>query len=214
MEIVIISFAVLISAVLAIFCIQKNNVYWFSVFKPLTTILIISIALIIFVKTKSIYSALIIVSLVFALIGDVFLIKKKYFLYGLSSFFLAHVGFTFGFTSIYGFNWTLVPLIILSLIGVAYFIYLKKYLDKFTIPVAIYIIVIVIMSWQAIDLVYINNGIGFIGIAIASLLFSFSDAVLAYDKFKRPFRSAEILILPTYWVSIYIITIAGLYIEN
>jgi len=213
MEIVILSLGVLISAVLAVIYSQRDNVKWHSVFKPLTTILIISIASNVYLKFNSFYSAIIIVSLIFSLIGDVFLIHKKYFLHGLSSFLLAHIGFTIGFASIYGFNWTFTPLVFLTLIGASYFIYLRKALDKYAIPVAIYISVIVIMNWQAIGLVYINNTIVFFGMAIASLLFSFSDSVLAYSKFKKPFCGAEILTLSTYWISIYILAIAGLYLE-
>ena len=213
MEIVILSIGVLISAVFAIIYGHWDNVKWFSFFKPLSTILIIAIASIIYFKFNSFYSAIIIVSLIFSLIGDVFLIHKKYFLHGLSSFLLAHIGFTIGFASIYGFNWTFTPLFFLILIGASYFIYLRKDLDKFAIPVAIYITVMVIMNWQAISLVYINNAIVFFGIAIASLLFSFSDSVLAYSKFKKHFFSEEILTLSTYWISIYIIAIAGLYLE-
>ncbi len=212
MEIVILSVGVLISAGLAVIYSQRDNVKWYSVFKPLTTILIISIASIVYLKFNSFYSAIIIVSLIFSLIGDVFLIHKKYFLHGLSSFLLAHIGFTIGFASIYGFNWALIPLVFLTIIGASYFIYLKKDLDKYAIPVAIYITAIVIMNWQAIGLVCINNAIVYFGITIASLLFSFSDSILAYTKFKKPFHRAEILTLSTYWISIYILAIAGLYL--
>ena len=68
------------------------------------------------------------------------------------------------------------------------------------------------MNWQALSLVITSHELIFIGIAIASVLFSFSDAVIAYNKFKSPFKIAEILILSTYWISIYIFTIAGLYV--
>jgi pyruvate oxidase len=52
----------------------------------------------------------------------------------------------------------------------------------------------------------------FYSLAIASILFSFSDSILAYNKFKKPFKSAETLILSTYWIAIFTFTIVGLYI--
>jgi len=75
-------------------------------------------------------------------------------------------------------------------------------------------LVIVIMNWQAIGLVLINNTTVFLGIAIASLLFSFSDSIIAYNKFVKTLKIAEILVLSTYWVSIYVFTISGLYING
>ena len=105
----LLSLAALISAIIAIVCKQRENVKMYSVFKPLTTILIILIALIIFKNYSSTYSAMMIVALFFSLVGDVFLINKKYFLQGLSSFLIAHIGFTIGFTSLYGFYWNITP---------------------------------------------------------------------------------------------------------
>ena len=210
----LLSLAALISAIIAIVCKQRENVKMYSVFKPLTTILIILIALIIFKNYSSTYSAMMIVALFFSLVGDVFLINKKYFLQGLSSFLIAHIGFTIGFTSLYGFYWNIMPLMVLILISGIYYNYLRKDLKKYSIPVLVYIIVIIIMNWQAIGLAIDNREFIFLGIATASIFFSFSDSIIAYNKFKKPFKIAEVLILSTYWISIYIFTIAGLYIKE
>ena len=207
------SLAVLISAIIAIIYRRRENTRVYSVFKLLTTVLIILIALIIFKKTSSIYSAMVIAALFFSLAGDVFLINKKYFLQGLSSFLVAHIAFTIGFTSLYGFTWYSAPLVLLVLIGGGYYNYLRKDLVKYSIPVLVYITVIVVMNWQAIGLVVNNGRMVFFSIALASIMFSFSDSVIAYNKFKRPLKIAEPLILSTYWVSIFTFTIAGLYID-
>jgi len=212
MTIEILSLMVLISAIIAIIYRQKGNQNMYSIFKPLTTLLIISIATLIFYKTGSTYSIITLVALVFSLIGDVFLISDKYFLPGLASFLIAHICFIIGFTSLYGFNYSLPPLIPLLLIGGGYFMYLKKSLNDFAIPVLVYILVILVMNWQAINLTLSSGKEIFYALAIGSILFSLSDSILAYNKFKTPFKSAEPLILSTYWISIFIFTIAGLYI--
>ena len=185
----------------------------YSVFKPLTTVLIIIIALVIFNKTASAYSALMIVALLFSLIGDVFLISKKYFLPGLSSFLLAHVCFTIGFASIYGFDWNAITLVPLVIVAGVYYTFLRKDLKKYSIPVLVYMTVIVVMNWQAINLSISSGELVFLGIAFGSILFSFSDSILAYNKFKKPFKIAEVLILASYWISIFTFTIVGLYID-
>ncbi len=214
MKIELLSLVAVITAIMAIVFRQRENTKMYSVFKPLTTILIIIIGLIIFQNQRSNYSIIIITALIFSLIGDVFLINKKYFLHGLSSFLFAHICFTIGFTSIFGFNWNVIPLIVLVGVGGTYYNFLRKDLKKYSIPVLVYITVIVVMNWQAIGLIIIKHDLIFISIAIASILFSFSDSIIAYNKFKKPFKIAEILILSTYWISIYIFTIAGQYLEN
>jgi len=206
------SLAILVSAIIAVIFRQLENVNMYAVFKPLTTILIILLAVIIYKKFPSTYSTIMIVSLMFSLMGDIFLINKKYFLQGLSSFLLAHIGFTIGFASLFGFSWSIMPIAVLSIIGGSYFNFLRQDLHKYTIPVVIYMAAIIIMNWQAISLVFHGYAIVYIGIAVASLLFTFSDSIIAYNKFKKPFNIAEILILTTYWIAIYIFTIAGLYI--
>lgn len=212
MNLVILSLAVLISAIIAIIYRQRDNIKMYTIFKPLTTLLIIAIALIIHYNVKSEYSRFVIIALLFSLLGDILLINKRYFVYGLASFLFAHLMFIRCFYAIYGFNAYLLPLIILLIIGGLYFLYLRKTLGKYLIPVAIYLIVIVTMSWQAVGLV-INEAI-FVNwsIAAGSILFFFSDSIIAYNKFKKPFKIAEILILASYWLSIFILTLAGKYL--
>lgn len=212
MQIELLSLAVLVSAILAIVFRQRENNKMFSVFKPLTTGLIVLIAFVIFKKQASSYSAIIIAALFFSLVGDVFLLNKKYFLQALSSFLLAHIAFTIGLSSINGFNWNIIPLVVLGLTGGVFYYYLRNDLKKYSIPVLVYITVIVVMNWQAVSLAINKSQFIYLGIAIAAILFLFSDAVMAYNKFKKPFKFAEILILSTYWISIFIFTIAGLYV--
>ena len=202
----------LISACFAIVFKQQKNTKMYSVFKPLTTFLIIVIALLIYLKVPSIYAILIIVSLVFSLVGDLFLLREKHFLQGLLSFLIAHIFFTFAFVSIYGFSRKSIPLILLLIAGGFYYNYLKKGLHKYAIPVAVYMLVIIIMCWQAIGLVFNKPTLVFFGIAGAALLFAFSDSVLAYAKFKKAFKAEQILVLTTYWVALYLFTIAGIWI--
>ena len=213
MTIEILSLVVLFSAILAIVFKQKANTTLYSIFKPLTTLLIISIAALIFYETSNTYSSIVIVALIFSLIGDIFLITDKYFLPGLASFLIAHICFIVGFISLYGFNFNLAPILPLLLIGGGYYKYLRKDLKEYSIPVLVYITVILIMNWQAINLIISSGNQIFYVLAIAAILFSFSDAILAYNKFKKPFKSAEPIILSTYWIAIFTFTIIGLYIN-
>ncbi len=213
MEIEVLSVCVLIAAAIAIAVRYREKIQYFAVFKPLTTTLILIIAILIHIEIRSFYSAVIIISLIFSLIGDILLIdKNRYFLHGLLSFLVAHIGFTIAFSSIFGFRWSIIPLLFLVPLGGSYYIYIKGYLQNYSIPVAIYIVVLIGMNWQAIGLLSVSRHFIFYCLAIGSLLFSFSDALIAYNRFRKPFKLAEFLILSTYWIAIYIFTIAGMYI--
>lgn len=214
MYFIILSFIISISAIISILLRQNEKLNLYSLFKPLTTGLIVITSVLVYFKYPSRYAAIMIPSLIFALIGDMCLLNKKYFLYGLSSFLIAHIGFTIGFISLYGFNWNLITLSILSAIFLFYFIFLRKYLEKYFLPVAIYMAVIIVMSWQAIGLISNNDSLIIKGIAISSVLFIISDALIAYKKFVKAFNSIEILILTTYWLAIYVFSIAGLIVYD
>ena len=209
MIIELLSVFTLISALIAIVLRHKGNIKLFSIFKPLTTILIIAIAVIAYSNNETTYSLMIIVGLIAALVGDIFLISEKYFLQGLSSFLIAHIAFTYAFTLLFGFNFNIIALVGLVIIGGSYYMFLFKKLDDFKIPVAVYILVIMIMNWQAVGLMFNDASSVYIMLAVGSLLFSFSDAVISYDKFIGKFKIAEILILSTYWLAIYIFAVTA-----
>ncbi|MEQ9310599.1 MAG: lysoplasmalogenase [Balneolaceae bacterium] len=196
--------------ILSIYVKETGQLNYYFYLKPSTTSLLILISTLIYLETESDYSLIILVSLFFSLLGDIFLLKDDNFVKGISSFLVAHIGFTTAFTSFFGIDIYLPPLLILLTTGLIYFLYLKKDLKKLTIPVFLYLLVIIVMNWQAINPYLINQSPTFLGIALGSILFTFSDAIIAFQKFKRSFKGAEFLILSTYWMAIYLFTIAGL----
>ena len=206
----ILSLLSFISAIIAIYFRYTEQIYFYAIFKPLTTVFIIAIAAIIYRKQRTTFSAWISLALIFSLIGDVFLIGDQYFLYGLGAFFLAHITFIMAFTRIHGFlrNW--VVLAFLMLIGGSYFYFLSGNLGNLLIPVFIYMSILLIMNWQVISLAFKEKTKLLFLLAIASLLFSFSDSVIAYTKFIKAFPYSEILILSTYWLAIYCFALSGM----
>jgi len=70
-----------------------------------------------------------------------------------------------------------------------------------TLPVIVYIIIITAMAWQAIERWGIahtpNAGLA----AVGAILFVVSDAILAYDRFVKPFQFARVLVLATYYLA-------------
>ncbi len=214
MWVIIFGCLVSISAGLAIGFRQKKNERAYAFFKPLTTILIIAQAIILAEGNNSPFSTAIIIGLVFSLIGDVFLLKDKLFTYGLFSFLLAHILFTYAFSSLFGFEMNFIVLAVLLLIGFTYFRLLLPHLKSFTIPVLVYFVAIIVMDWQAIGLSFSQHEGVFYFLGLSSLLFSFSDGVIAYKKFIKDFKFAEFWILSTYWMAIFIMSASIAFVSS
>ncbi len=76
------------------------------------------------------------------------------------------------------------------------------------IPIIFYVIIIMIMAWAALER---YNSLPTLGITLAAsgaVLFMISDAVLALNKFRRPFFSAELIILTTYFTAQWFLAVS------
>ena len=137
--------------------------------------------------------------------GDVFLLFEAYFAYGLASFLIGHMFFLFAFISFQGLQRAPAIITLLVLIAVALFLLISPNLEALFYPVLIYLIVIVLMSWQgwALSLNTQLKNIRFLALGVS--LFLFSNALIAIDTFYVTFSFAQRVILISYWAAIYII---------
>jgi uncharacterized membrane protein YhhN len=171
------------------------------VFKPLTTILIIIVALLPGTLFTDRYAGAISLGLLFSLAGDVWLmLPGNRFLYGLVSFLLAHLCYIFAFltgSSANGFPWPVIPL---ALIGAIILIYLWPALSaSLRGAVSLYVAVIVVMAALAVSRAMAGFSIDTLSAAIGALLFMASDAILAINRFRRPFHLAQAAVLGSYF---------------
>jgi len=169
-------------------------------FKPLTTILVITIAIILQYESESVYGYLIIAGLVFSLLGDIFLmLPNDKFVQGLASFLVAHIFYIIAFSSGFGpfleFGY-LIPAIIYA--SVFLWILLPK-TGKMKIPVMVYAIVLMVFLWQALGRFYYLGNQASLYIIIGAVLFVISDTILAYARFVKDFNLSPTLIHVTYW---------------
>jgi len=177
--------------------------------KPLTTLLILTLPLRFPHDQLKAYRKTVLWGLLFCLIGDSFLLFESFFLYGLTSFLVGHLCFLYAFVKQQGFQWPVIPGIFLG--SIAYTILFLCYdnLGALLLPVLVYIGVILIMSWQGIALQRQNKHFTFPYVGWAVVLFLFSDAVLALNKFYIPFAYSGVLILSTYWLAICLIALSA-----
>jgi uncharacterized membrane protein YhhN len=166
--------------------------------KPLTTSLILAIALVA-PEAPPLYRALVVAGLAFSLAGDVFLmLPSDRFLPGLASFLIAHLIYIGAFTQAAGFQLSLVALLPLAAVAGVLLRVLWPHLGGQRLPVAVYVAVIAAMGWQALAQ-WIAVGEGWALCAfLGAALFLVSDAALALNRFRGAFACAQLVVLGTY----------------
>ncbi len=210
MPLIVISFiAVTISAIIHIraeYRGPRRNVY---IFKPLTTSLIILTALLLPASVPAPYKLLIILGLIFSLGGDIFLmLPNDRFIFGLVSFLIGHIFYIVAFTRQTGFQLTPWVLGAYLLYGVVMLALLWPHLGSMQAPVVLYMLIILIMGWQATERWLMLGAVGALLAAVGALLFVISDSVLALDRFRGRFAAARAIVLCTYFAAQWLIALS------
>ena len=206
--IVVLTFASAGIAIASKYLGWRPNVFYIT--KPLTTALILVPVLILVPDSKSAYVPLIAAGLAFALFGDILLmLPEDRFVLGIGSFAATHALYLAGFISAAGIallNPSTIPLLLFAVI-MTRFLWpgLRKSLQ---IPVLSYVILITIMTAQAIGAAVQQEGAGLAIAAAGAILFLASDSMLAIDRFRVPFKAAQGLVLATYWLGQWLIALS------
>jgi len=144
----------------------------------------------------NIFDWLIVIALIGGFLGDTFLMfpnNEKLFLMGMASFLIGHVFYIISFLlslgSSYIINSLAIPFLIIPVLIIIYKLLpkIKDGLGDMRIPVYVYMLTIVTMHFIAILRVtdFPLYCPCFLLVYIGSLLFIFSDALIAYDKFNE-----------------------------
>lgn len=204
----VLSTLTLASALLAIRAKHREIRAQVYVFKPLTTTLIILVALRAGHAAVGFYTPLIVAGLVCSLAGDVFLmLPRDRFVAGLVSFLLAHLFYIAAF-ALDGWRvsgWAAVPLV---LYGAHMLRLLWPHLGRLKVPVVVYVSVILLMALQASSRWLAVGGWESAAACAGALLFVASDSALAWDRFVGELRGAQIFILGTYFAAQWLIALS------
>jgi uncharacterized membrane protein YhhN len=179
------------------------------VFKPLTMVWIILIALLNEDPFSTRYQVLILLGLLASLAGDVFLMlpDPAKFLYGLVSFLIAHLFYITAFT-VEGGKAPIGYIVPFALYGAVMLRALWPYLGSMKRPVMVYVGVILIMAWQAANRWIDARLDGSLLSMVGAYLFVMSDSVLAVERFRGSWRSASFWVLSTYFVAQWLIALS------
>jgi uncharacterized membrane protein YhhN len=207
---VVLSLLVLASALLTIRAEYKGARRQVYVFKPLTVVLVILIAL----QTKSaaaspLYKQLIVAGLLCSLAGDVFLmLPRERFVAGLACFLAAHVCYIAAFAAGGGRTFSLWGAGVLALYGALMLRLLWPRLGKLKAPVTVYVAAILLMAWQALNRWMMVGDTASASAFAGALLFVASDSALAWNRFRAEFKSAQAVVLGTYFAAQLLIALS------
>ncbi len=180
------------------------------VFKPLTTILILTIALRPSSGAPGRYAGGVALGLVFSLAGDVFLmLPRDRFREGLASFLAAHVCYIVAFTSGIALFTGPAAAAAFGALGLVLLRLLWPGIPRrLRLPVVLYVAVILTMAFQATGrALQIHDASSHLA-ATGAALFVVSDALLSWDRFRVPFRSSRAAVLSTYFLAQWLIALS------
>jgi len=161
---------------------------------------------------------LIIVALIGGMFGDIFLMlrdEEKWFLFGMVAFLINQIFYIISFflsiTSYVAFNpWVLFllgPTLLILLFTV------PRFLNKsgeMKIPVLVYMAAILLMHISALIRLSTVQGLASILIFVGSISFIFSDSCIAVNKWAGEFTNARLIIMTTYLMAQFYITLGVL----
>jgi uncharacterized membrane protein YhhN len=180
------------------------------VLKPLTMILVIIIVARAKKPDEDIYRRAVLLGLCCSLVGDLFLMLPwDLFAAGLLSFLVAHLLYIAGFAYTTGRVASLWYALHFLIYGAAMmWILLPRVGGFMKLPVAIYMAVILVMAWQALNRWVVTRQSGSLIAAAGALLFVASDSALAINRFAEPFRESGLVVLSTYFAAQLLIALS------
>ena len=174
-----------------------------SVAKPMVTVSLLGY----YIYSVRNQDVKVILALVFALFGDIFLLigSEHFFILGLGSFLVMQILYTVIFLknlskSKTSMIWSAIIILVFALI--VYFA-LQSQLGELKIPVLLYMIALSSMVWSAFN--RSRKILGYTWVAFGSILFMASDTILAWNKFLTPWNHHQAVIMLTYMAAQYLI---------
>jgi alkenylglycerophosphocholine hydrolase len=178
----------------------------FYLLKPLTTVLILGIALAATPQQPA-YQQWIAGALLLSLAGDVCLMFEgdRWFLAGLGSFLLAHVGFALAFLHGVGAPEPPAWLAAVVFYAAAMLFVLLPRAGALKVPVLLYCLALAALVFTAAARHAALGDDASLRALLGALLFMLSDSALGWRRFVGRFPGAQALILSTYWGAIGLI---------
>ena len=172
-----------------------------GVLKPLPIALFVALVVATGDAHGEAYRWLIVAGLLLSMAGDVLLVFPDRFVAGLASFLAAHLVYIVAFSrEARPHLGLLVPFLVFCL-AMLRVLWARLGTDRG--PVVVYVAAIAVMGWRAAARA-VSPGVPEPSATLAlagALLFMTSDGVLAVNRFARPFRAADAVVMTTYYAA-------------
>jgi uncharacterized membrane protein YhhN len=196
---------------------KQRQIY---IFKPISTLLVIAVALLSLLGfgRNPTYTICVTIGLLLSLGGDISLMfqeNRKAFKIGLVLFLLAHITYTVAFALLGVFStWDFLSAGILLVVGVGFFLLIRPNLGTMQGPVIAYIVVISVMVNQAGSTLVspVFGASQALTILIGSILFYISDVILAANRFWKSWTYNRISLAFYYSGQLLIAMAAGCFV--
>lgn len=202
----LLSAAALLSAVIHLWAVYRGPRLLSYFAKPTTTTLILFLALSATPSVSPFYQMAIVVGLLFSLAGDIFLmLPADRFIAGLVAFLLAHIVYSIAFgTQVHWPPWSPWGLGVVLYAALIYRL-LQPKLGKLWPAALLYLVAITGMAWLSMAMFSQQGTTGALLAAAGAILFVISDSVLALNRFRGRFASADLIVLSTYYLAQWLI---------
>ena len=199
-----------VSAVLYLRARYRGSQSQVYLFKPLTTALILSVALLAPDPPSASYKWLVVAGLTFSLAGDIFLmLPRDIFIAGWAAFLVAHLFYVAAFVSDGGPYWSTWLFLVGLIYGAVILRYLWPHLGRLKAPAAVYMLVIIVMAWQAAGRIAQGAGLSAWLAFSGALLFVASDSIMTIYRFARPFASGPLIYMSAYYLAQWLIAMSA-----
>ncbi len=194
---------------------KRRQIY---ILKPISTLLLIVVALLSFLEPAQnlTYAVGVLLGLLLSFGGDMALMfqeNRKAFAVGLVLFLLAHVAYAVVFALLGRSSaWDALSALVLLAVGAGFYALIKSNLGAMRVPVIVYIIVISVMVNRAVSTLVspVFGGGQAIMVTTGAVLFYISDVILAAGRFWKPCKYHRIS-LAFYYSGQLLIALAASY---
>lgn len=205
----LVSLASIVTGVLHIRADYAGNRERIYQLKPLTMVLILLVAILAAAPITPFYKAAIILGLVLALVGDIFLmLPERNLSLAMMTFLWTNILYLYAFASITAWRVPSLWGILLLVYGYVMYRLLNPYLRELQIPVYIYGAALILMTWQALEMFLQVREWWALSALLGAIFFTASDSALAISEFRKPFRHSPAVVLGLYYLGQLLIALS------
>lgn len=172
----------------------RSSLKYRYIFKPISATLMVLVILISLPDASQFeFAIILLVGMLFCVAGDISLMfeSNRAFTVGLALFLIGHIVYTIAMARFNGLGSQNVWItVVLTLMAALVFLYLYPGLGKMKLPVLLYIVAISVMVHTA-AMTFMGDYFSqkqALSLTLGATLFYVSDAILAINRFKIPFR--------------------------